>query len=178
MLTCLVLSVWPQDRELARYSFEEDMSNVRELRAAFGVVLLSEELNDATLERVDRWLNGDEEAFSIARPINGFPPFDGWENSYKCRVLDGPNGKELHFYSMGRDGASLTQGNDEDDIASWRESLDFYLNVVDQKHRNAFVARVVTTGAASAACVTFLMLGVRRKLRTGNRDDESGGTHD
>ena len=59
---------------------------------------------------------------------------DPWNNHLVCveRQSSGnstsdANRTELHFYSLGRDGMTRSNGNDDDDISSWDASCEFYL---------------------------------------------------
>ncbi|MGC4005925.1 MAG: hypothetical protein QM811_23520 [Pirellulales bacterium] len=59
-----------------------------------------------------------------ARPVNTPQETDGWQHSFQVveNVVD-EHGTTRKFgiYSYGRDGISTTQGNDDDDISTWRD---------------------------------------------------------
>src|SRR5687768_4202115 len=46
---------------------------------------------------------------------------DGWGNPY-VYVLPGPGSNRFGIYSLGKDGASKSGGNDPDDINTWNDS--------------------------------------------------------
>lgn len=68
---------------------------------------------------------------------------DAWGNSYHLTTRLASDGKTMvfHFYSTGRDGISVSDGDDPDDVNSWREN-EFYLS---EMRRTAYFKRGLRT---------------------------------
>jgi len=80
------------------------------------------------------WLNG---SFGDTHPILGeCPEKDPWGRPYQCTTRSIGGEDRLSIYSLGRDGTSKSNGNDQDDLNSWNDdSLKWYRRVDDRREK-------------------------------------------
>jgi len=87
---------------------------------------------DVSVDAINDWLAGGlSPDHSLAKELRESPHKDPWKHPYRCirfvHTYDGET-RKLGVYSMGRDGASKTNGNDRDDLNSWNlESHHWYV---------------------------------------------------
>ncbi len=95
--------------------------------------------------------------------------FDPWGNPYVCveRPEDSDEGdRPWHFYSTGQDGKSATNGNDPDDIGSWKE-MQVVANYYHAETRKRKRTAAVLLGLVSSPFV-FLALVFMKRLYFGH----------
>lgn len=85
---------------------------------------------------VQEWIENSFHSFPGLSDIrlNDVSNTDDWGNTYRCRAFVNDSDLRIEFFSDGRDGVSLSRGEDEDDIASWRPLSDFYIRILNRKN--------------------------------------------
>ena len=83
-----------------------------------------------SVAKLSRWMNGNVRQ-DDPRELQwaSSPGSDPWGNAYRIVEFESPASDKQRFgiYSLGRDGKSTTDGNDQDDIRSWTDDpLGFY----------------------------------------------------
>jgi hypothetical protein len=121
------------------------LQDVTTLRVHFRVSP-SDLYTPADIDTVNQYFNQSLEELPRFSELKGLDNhFDPWGNPYVCVERQEDTDERYrpwHFYSTGRDGTSATNGNDADDISSWRESEEVatYYYRESQKTRRAIHA--------------------------------------
>lgn len=118
-----------------------------------------------TVDCVQRWINGqplqsDPHEFQMASP----PENDPWGNPLQAvERIDDAGTRRIAVFSLGRDGASATNGEDPDDINSWADDpVAYYQREAQHESRMHHLSCTIPLACVLYAPMCFL-LRTRRK---------------
>jgi type II secretion system protein G len=100
--------------------------------------------------------NPDPARFPKWRKMLNELPRDPWGRPYQY-VPHAPDGAGHGIYSLGRDGISRSNGNDPDDLSTWRDSSTW---IDDEWHEHRRAVRVAAATATAACCGVAVILAV------------------
>ncbi|MEX2141279.1 MAG: hypothetical protein WD894_18585 [Pirellulales bacterium] len=136
---------WESHTVRINYLYMSALNDVRQIRLQLAYI--EENFGRTTLSTsvIDQWLDDSLPANDPAwRLLVERQRVDPWGNPYRSLnlALDDSSLFAIGIYSTGEDGASLTQGNDPDDLNSWDEHTgSHYRAAISEENRKRYAVQ-------------------------------------